>query len=99
MTQNQIADIKKVVSDYKVKKSEMLKQKSEIEKLHKEGRIRDYTKDIQIENLWKDLVATPERKKFCEYAQKTETDEDYEKYFRAIFSEVFMGGPLDPKSL
>ncbi len=99
MTQTEIAEIKRVVEAYSRKKSAMMEKVKEIEDLSKQGRISPWHKDIHIGQLWNDLVATPERKEFCEYADKTKTDEEFEKYFRAAFSEAFLNHPLDPQKL
>jgi hypothetical protein len=97
MTDQQMADITRVVEAYKAKKVELMEKVKEIEDLHKQGRILLWHKDLRIEELYKDLAATSERKEFVEYAQKANTDDEFEKYFRAAHLKAYFNIFLDPK--
>jgi hypothetical protein len=99
MTPQQIAEITRVVEAYKQKKFEMMKKVKDLEDFCNQGRIFPWHRDTQIEQLWNDLVATSERKEFVDYAERTNTDVEFEKHFRTAHSLAFLNHPLDPKKL
>lgn len=99
MTTQEINEITKVVNDYRDKKFELLDKRLEIEKRHQRGEIIVWQKDYLIEQLYQDLYNTNERKKFAEYAEKTYSDAEFEKYFRAAHLKAFFNINIDPKTL
>lgn len=99
MNQEEINRIKSVIGNYKFKKNELLKKRDEIESKLRNGEIMPWTRDLWIDNIYKDFEETQERKDFNELAQKATNDDEFEKYFRAAHLLAFFNINIDPERL
>ena len=99
MTDKEIKEIYKVVNDYRNKKFALLDKRLEIEKKYQKGVILIWQKEYLIEQLYRELYETEERKRFAEFAEKTYTDREFEKYFRAAHLKAFFNIIVEPEKL
>lgn len=99
MNEEEIKEIVKVIREYKNKKSELINQRNLIEQKLRNGEISTWTKDLLIDNIYRDFDETAERKQFQELAKKANEDETFEKYFRATHLSEFYNIKIDPKTL
>lgn len=99
MNEEEIKQIEKVIREYKTKKSDLINKRNLIEQKWRNGEISAWTKDLQIDNIYKDFDETLERKQFQELAKKANEDVTFEKYFRATHLSEFFNIKIDPKTL
>ena len=99
MTEKQFEDLKKDLRNYRKKKVEINDQIKQVKQKAKEGKILSIDEDQLTNELWKELIRSPERTRVVSHANRTKNDDDFEKGFRAAHSEVFWGKPLDRTKL
>lgn len=99
MTNEEIQKIEEVIQNYKNKKDELKKNILEIEKLRENEEISEWSKDIQIDDLYSEAVNIKERIKFQQMVKRTESDAEFEKFFRAKHMEIYYNFIVDPTKL
>ena len=99
MQEQEINNIRKVVTDYGKVKADVIKQRKEQRELFEKGQISYDKMEDRINHLYKGLEDTQERKTFVELANKIQHDPEGEKYLRATCMDVFLGIKVDPSKL
>ncbi len=98
MEENEIKELKKIITDYKIVKDRVRSNLNDIENSFSAGEITVWTRDLYIEDLYIGLDTSPERKLFKEQVKRT-SDKNFEKYFRAYFSQIFLNRNINPENL
>lgn len=99
MKQEEISKIKDVIGKYKTKRNEIIEKRNKVNSKLRNGEIMPWTRDLWIDNLYKDFEETQERNDFKELAQKATEDDEFEKYFRAAHLQEFFNININPESL
>lgn len=99
MKQEEINKIKDVIGKYKTKRNELIEERNKVNSRLRNGEIMPWTRDLWIDDLYKEFEATQERNDFKDLAQKASEDVEFEKYFRAAHLNAFFNINLNPESL
>jgi hypothetical protein len=99
MEQEEINKIKDVIGKYKTQRNELIEKRNEVNSKLRNGEITPWTRDLMIDDLYKDFEETQERSDFKDLAQIATEDVEFEKYFRAAHLQAFFNINLNPESL
>jgi len=91
--------LKDDIKCYKNVKDETKKQIQKIRQDVVDQKRFPWHAETLINQLYKDLFEKPERQKFSQLADKTKEDNEFEKYFRSAYLEIFFGIVVNPQSL
>ena len=99
MDEKEIEELREIIGAYKSKKVNIYDQIAELDKLAWEGKKFPWHVEDLKNDLYRELTNSDERKAFSEQSKRTKDDPEFEKHFRSIFLDYFLGIKISPEHL
>ena len=99
MTQKDQQELDNIIRVYADLRKRKLEEVRKLEKQWERGGMSYWDRELAIADVYNEIYSSTERVEFAKLAQRTKTDDVFEKYFRASFLRHFLYIEVDATKL